>query len=87
MLIVLSYCVSQRSISHDIILNGLKIKKVTYIGNVSKNFVTSWNLELIQAEVQLIEIFIFEHVRKLYTVVGNFNLLFKHHTVQEDWLL
>ena len=56
------------------------------IGNVSKNFVTSWNLELTKTDVQLMEVLILEHVRKLYAIEENFNLLFKHHTVQEDWL-
>ena len=41
--------------SYSIIPNGLKIKKTACIGNVSKNFVTSWNLELTKAEVQLME--------------------------------
>ena len=71
---------------YGIIPNGLKINKATCIGNVSENFVTSWNLELIKAEVQLMEVLILEHVWKLYAVEKNFNSLFKHHTVQEDWL-
>ena len=66
--------------------NVLKIKKAACIGNVSKNFVTSWKLELTKAEVQLMEVLILEHVRKLYAIEESFNLLFKHHTVQEDWL-
>ena len=32
------------------------------------------------------EVFILEHVRKLFAVVENLNSLFKHHMVQEDWL-
>ena len=72
--------------SYCIIPNGLKIKKAACLGNVSKNFVTSWNLELTKAEVQLMEVLILEHVRKLYAIEESFNLLFKHHTVQEDWL-
>ena len=32
------------------------------------------------------EVLILEHVRKLYAIEESFNLLFKHHTVQEDWL-
>ena len=32
------------------------------------------------------EVLILEHVRKLYVIEENFNSLFKHHTVQEDWL-
>ena len=36
-------------------------KKTGCIGNVSKNFVTSWNLELTKAEVQLMKILILEH--------------------------
>ena len=35
--------------SYGINPNGLKIKKDSFIGNVSKNFVTSWNLELTKA--------------------------------------
>ena len=76
----------EASKSCGIIPNGLKIKKAACIGNVSKNFVTSWNLELTKAEVQLMEVLILEHVRKLYAIEESFNLLFKHHTVQEDWL-
>ena len=72
--------------SYGIIPNGLKIEKAVCIGNVSKNFATSWNLELTKAEVQLMEVLILEHVRKLYAIEESFNLLFKHHTVQEDWL-
>ena len=72
--------------SYGIIPNGLKIKTAACIGNESKNFVTSWNLELTKAEVQLMEVLILEHVRKLYAIEESFNLLFKHHTVQEDWL-
>ena len=70
--------------SYGIIPNGLKIKKAACIGNVSKNFVTSWNLELTKAEVQLMDVLILEHVRKLYAIEECFNLLFKYHTVQED---
>ena len=72
--------------SYGIIPNGLKIKKAACIGNVSENFVTSSNLELIKAEVQLMEVLILEHVCKLYTIEEHFNSLFKHHTVQKDWL-
>ena len=72
--------------SYGIIPSGLKIKNTAWIGNVSKNFVTSWNLELTKAEVQLMEILILEHVRKLYAIEENFDSLFKYHTVQEDWL-
>ena len=32
------------------------------------------------------EVLILEHVRKLFAIEENFNSLFKHHTVQEDWL-
>ena len=63
--------------SYCIISNGLKIKKAACIGNVSKNFVTSWNLEFTKKEVQLMEILILEHVRELSTTKENFNLLFK----------
>ena len=72
--------------SYGIIRNGLKIKKTACLRNVSENFVTSWKLELTKAEVQLMEVLILEHVRKLYVIEENFNSLFKHHTVQEDWL-
>ena len=72
--------------SYGIIPNGLKIKKAACIGNVSENFVTSWKLEFTKAEVQLMEVLILEHVRKLYVIEEHFNSLFKHHTVQEDWL-
>ena len=60
--------------SYGIIPNGLKIKKAACIGNVSENFVTSWNLELTKAEVQLMEVLILEHVRKLYAIEESFNL-------------
>ena len=33
------------------------------------------------------EILILEHVWKLYAIEEDFDSLFKHHTVQEDWLL
>ena len=59
--------------SYGIIPNGFKIKKAACIGNVSKTFITSWNLELSKAEIQLMEVLILEHVRKLYAV-------------QQDWL-
>ena len=73
--------------SYGIIPNGLKIKKAACIGNVSENFVTSWSLELTKAEVQEVtKVLILEHVRKLYAVKENFNSLFKHHTVEEEWL-
>ena len=72
--------------SRSVSPNGLKIKKAACIGNVSKNVVTSWNLEYTKAEVQLMEVLILEHVRKLYAIEESFNLLFEHHTVQEDWL-
>ena len=72
--------------SYGIIPNGLKFKKAGCIENVSKNFVTSWNLELTKAEVQLMEVLILEHVRKLCAIEENFDSLFKDHTVQEDWL-
>ena len=51
------YCIVflEVSWSYGIIPNGLKIKKTACLGNVSKNFVTLWNLELTKAEVQLIE--------------------------------
>ena len=55
-------------ISHCIIPNGLKIKKAACIGNVSKDFVTSWDVELTKAEIQLMEVLILEHVRKLYAI-------------------
>ena len=44
--------------SYSIIPNGLKIKTPACIGNVSKNLVTSCNLELTKREVQLMEILI-----------------------------
>ena len=69
-----------------IIPNGLKIKKDACIGNVSKNFVASWDLQLFKAEIQLMEILILEHIQELFVIEENFNSLFKHHTVQEDWL-
>ena len=56
------------------------------IGNISKNLVASWDLQLFKAEIQLMEVLILEHVRKLSVIEENFNSLFKHHTVQEDWL-
>ena len=36
--------------SYGIIPNRLKIKKDACIGNVSKNFVASWDLQLFEAE-------------------------------------
>ena len=72
--------------SYGIIPNGLKIKKDACIGNVSKNFVASWDLQLFKAEIQLMEVLILKHVRKLFAVEESFNSLFKHHMVQEDWL-
>ena len=63
-----------------------KSKKAAHIRNVSKNFITSWNLELTKAEVQLMEILILENVWKLFTIEENFDLLFKDHIAQEDWL-
>ena len=45
--------------SYGIIPNGLKIKKDVCIGNVSKNFVASWDLQLFKAEIQLMEVFDF----------------------------
>ena len=33
------------------------------------------------------KILILEHVWKLYAIEEDFDSLFKHHTVQEDWLL
>ena len=71
--------------SYGIIPNGLKIKKDACIGNVSKNF-ASCDLQLFKAEIQLMEVLILEHVRKLFAIEENFNSLLKHHTVQEDWL-
>ena len=71
--------------SYGIIPNGLKIKKAACIGNVSKNFVTSWNLELTKVEVQLMKVMILEHVQKLSLIEENFNLQFKVQ-VQEDRL-
>ena len=62
--------------SYGINPNGLKVKKDACIGNVSKNFVTSWNLELTKAEVQLMQVLILEHVRKLYAIEENFDSLF-----------
>ena len=56
------------------------------IGNISKNLVASWDLQLFKAEIQLMEVLILEHVRKLSVIEENFNSLFMHHTVQEDWL-
>ena len=44
--------------SYGIIPNGLKIKKAACIRNKSKNFVTSWNLDLAKAEVKLMEVLI-----------------------------
>ena len=72
--------------SYGIIPNGLKIKKDACIGNVSKNFIASWDLQLFKAEIQLMEVLILEHVRKLFAIEENFNSVFKHHTVPEDWL-
>ena len=72
--------------SYGIISNGLKVKKDACIGNVSKNFFASCDLQLFKAEIQLMEVLILEHVRKLFAIEENFNSLFKHHTVQEDWL-
>ena len=72
--------------SYGIIPNGLKIKKDPYIGNVSKNVVASWDLQLSKAEFQLMEVLILEHVRKLLAIEENFNSLFKHHTRKEDWI-
>ena len=72
--------------SNGIIRNRLNIKKSAFVGNVSKNFLTSWDLELSKAEIQLIQVLILEHVRKLYAIEENFHSLFKHHKVQEDWL-
>ena len=69
--------------SYGIITNGSKIRKDACIGNVSKNFVTSWNMELSKAEIRLMEVLILEHVRKLYAIEENLDSLFKHHTVQE----
>ena len=45
--------------SYGIIPNGLKIKKDVCIGNVSKSFVASWDLQLFKAEIQLMEVFDF----------------------------
>ena len=72
--------------TYGVIPNGLKIKKDACIGNVSKNFVASWDLQLFKAEIQLMKILILEHIRKLFAIEEHFNSLFKHHTVQEDWL-
>ena len=72
--------------SYGIIPNGLKIKKAACIGNVSENSVTSWKRELTKAVLQLMEVLILEHVRKLYAIEENFSLLFKYQTVREDWL-
>ena len=47
--------------SYGSIPNGLKVNKAVCIGQVSKSFVTSWNLELRKAEVQLMEVLILEH--------------------------
>ena len=54
--------------SYGNILNGSIIKKAACIRNVSENFLTSWNLELTKAEVQLMEVLILEHVRKLCAI-------------------
>ena len=72
--------------SYGIIPNRLNIKKSACVGNVSTNFLTSWDLELSEAEIQLIQFLILEHVRKLYAIEENFDSLFKHHKVQETWL-
>ena len=72
--------------SYDIIPSGLKIKKEACIGNVSQNFIAAWDLQLFKVEIQLMEVLILEHVRKLFAIEENFNSLFKHYTVQEDWL-
>ena len=71
--------------SYGIIPNGLK-KKDACVRNVSQNFIASWDLQLFKAEIQLKEVLILQHVRKLFAIKENFNSLFKHHTVQEDWL-
>ena len=39
-----------------------------------------------KSKVQLMEVLILEHVQKPYTIEENFNSLFKHHTVQEEWI-
>ena len=64
--------------SYGVIPNGLKIKKDACIGNASKNFVTTWDLELSKAEIQLMEDLILDHVRKLYAIEKkkNFESLF-----------
>ena len=80
--IILFFKVSK---SYGIIPNGLKIKKAAFIGNVRKNSASCWHLELTKAGIQLMEVLILEHVRKLYAIEENFNSLLKHHTVQ-DWL-
>ena len=72
--------------SYGISPSGLKIKKDACIGNVSQNFIAAWDLQLFKAEIQLMKVLILEHVRKLFAIKENFNSLFKHHTVQEDWL-
>ena len=69
--------------SYGVIPNGLKIKKDACIGNTSKNFVTTWALELSKAEIQLMEDLILEHVRKLYAIEKKklwFTVLASHGT-------
>ena len=39
-----------------------------------------------KSKVQLMEVLILEHVQKPYAIEENFNSLFKHHTVQEEWI-
>ena len=72
--------------SYGIIPNGLKIKKHACIGNVSKNFVVSWDLQLFKAEIRLMEILNLKHVRKFFAIEENFNSLYKHHAGQEERL-
>ena len=37
-----------------------------------------------KVKIQLMEVLMLEHAQKLYAI--DFNSLFKHYTVQDDWL-
>ena len=37
-----------------------------------------------KVKIQLMEVLMLEHAQKLYAI--DFNFLFKHYTVQDDWL-
>ena len=72
--------------SYSIIPDGLKIKKDACVRNVSQNFIAAWDLQFFTAEIQLMKVLILQHARKLFAIEEHSNSLFKHHTVQEDWL-